>query len=140
MKSYLSNKTNRTNINDCYSSFSEFASNAKKLCKCHLFLLFEFACHAKGFATAFLFLLLRVRRNALQLPVLFLFSSFSSVFQKWTGKTFFGNISPFITQDMCDQHRTCFLGQTVTSICLVIFVLLIETRVIHDVVCALKKN
>ena len=94
----------------------------------------------KALQLPFCFLLLRVRRNALQLPVLFLFSSFSSVFQKWTGKTFFGNISPFITQDMCDQHRTCFLGQTVTSICLVIFVLLIETRVIHDVVCALKKN
>lgn len=94
----------------------------------------------KALQLPFCFLLLRVRRNALQLPVLFLFSSFSSVFQKWTGKTFFGNISPFITQDMCDQHRACFLGQTVTSICLVIFVLLIETRVIHDVVCALKKN
>ena len=44
-------------------------------------------------------------KKSLQLSVLlfFFFTSFSSVFQKQTEKSFLANVLPFVTQEACDQ-------------------------------------
>ena len=51
-------------------------------------------------------------QKALQLPVVLIFSSLSSVFQKRTIKRFLSKISPFVTQEPIGQDRACFLGYT----------------------------
>ena len=58
---------------------------------------FAFDCNAKSFLIAF--------------PLLFFFS-FSSVFQKRTGKKRFVSVSLFVTPETCDQDWTYFIGLT----------------------------
>ena len=45
-------------------------------------------------------------------PTSYFSFSFLSVFQKWTGKSFYANVSSFVTQKVCVQDWPYFYGHT----------------------------